>query len=96
MAAAFSLFITNNGAAVVMFPIVMTLARDLGVSPLPFVFTLMVAAGSNYISPVTYQTHLMVWGPGGYKFADFARLGAPLTLLLALVCTFVAPLAFPF
>ncbi len=92
----FAQFITNNGAAVLMFPIVIATARDLGVSPEPFVFTLMVAAGSTFLSPVAYQTNLMVYGAGGYRFFDYARLGIPLTIAIAATCVVVAPLAFPF
>ena len=65
-----SQLITNNGAAVLMFPITMTIAQDLGTGPLPFLFTLMVAAGSSFMSPIAYQTNLMVYGPGGYRFTD--------------------------
>ncbi len=96
LAAGFSQLITNNGAAVLVFPIVMATARQLNVNPEPFVLTLMVAAGSSFLSPVAYQTNLMVYGPGGYKFIDFVRLGAPLTLLIAVLSTFFAPLFFPF
>ena len=78
------------------FPIVMATARQLNVNPAPFVLTLMVAAGSSFLSPVAYQTNLMVYGPGGYKFIDFVRLGAPLTLLVAAISTIFAPLFFPF
>ncbi len=96
LASLFAQLITNNGSAVLMFPIVITTARDLGVDPRPFVFTLMVAAGSIFMSPVAYQTNLMVYGPGGYRFMDYVRLGLPLTLLVGAICTVVAPLAFPF
>ena len=96
LAAGFSQLITNNGAAVLMFPITMVTARDLGANPEPFVLVLMVAAGSSFMSPVAYQTNLMVYGPGGYRFMDYVRLGAPLTLLVAILSTFLAPLAFPF
>ena len=96
LAALFSQLITNNGAAVLMFPIIMATARDLGVSPLPFVFVLMVAAGSTFMSPVAYQTNLMVYGPGGYRFMDYVRMGAPVTLLVAVLSTVFAPLFFPF
>lgn len=92
----FAQLVTNNGAAVLMFPIVMVTTQDLGVSPEPFIFTLMVAAGSTFLSPVAYQTNLMVFGAGGYKFLDYARLGLPLTLALAVTCLIVAPWAFPF
>lgn len=94
--ALFSQLITNNGAAVLMFPIVVATGRDMGVSIEPLVFTMMVAAGASFISPVAYQTNLMVYGPGGYKFMDFVRIGTPLTLLTGVVCTIVAPIAFPF
>ncbi len=94
--AGFAQLITNNGAAVLMFPITMAAAKDLGVSPVPFVFCLMLAAGASFMSPVAYQTNLMVYGPGGYRFTDFVRLGAPLTLLVAIIASACAPLFFPF
>tara|TARA_Y100000590_G_scaffold294423_1_gene331761 strand:- start:78 stop:494 length:417 start_codon:yes stop_codon:yes gene_type:complete len=87
---------TNFGAAVIMFPIVIGAAHGLDVSPYPFVFTMMTAAGCNFITPITYQTNLMVHGPGGYHFTDFQRLGIPLTLLVALIAVIVAPIVFPF
>ncbi|MBT5365393.1 MAG: SLC13 family permease, partial [Phycisphaerae bacterium] len=87
---------TNFGAAVIMFPIVMGAAEGIGVSPYPFVFTMMAAAGCNFLTPISYQTNLMVYGPGGYKFMDFPRLGLPLTVLVAILATFIAPQVFPF
>jgi di/tricarboxylate transporter len=87
---------TNYGAAVIMFPIVLGAAEGIGVSPYPFVFTMMAAAGCNFITPVTYQTNLMIYGPGGYKFMDFPRLGLPLTILVAILATIIAPQVFPF
>jgi di/tricarboxylate transporter len=87
---------TNYGASVIMFPIVIGAAQGLDVSPYPFVFTMMAAAGCNFMTPVTYQTNLMVYGPGGYKFMDFPKLGLPLTLLVAILATLIAPQVFPF
>lgn len=87
---------TNFGAAVIMFPIVIGAAEGLGVSPYPFIFTMMAAAGCNFITPFTYQTNMMVYGPGGYEFYDFPRLGIPLTLLVAILATLISPIAFPF
>jgi di/tricarboxylate transporter len=87
---------TNYGAAVIMFPIVIGAAEGIGVSPYPFVFTMMAAAGCNFLTPVTYQTNLMVYGPGGYRFMDFPRLGIPLTLLVAVLACIIAPQVFPF
>jgi di/tricarboxylate transporter len=92
----FAQLITSNGAAVLMFPIAMATAQDLRVSPEPFAFCLMVAAGSTFLSPVAYQTNLMVYGAGGYRFLDYARLGLPLTIAIAVICTLLAPLAYPF
>ena len=55
----------------------------------------MVAVGSSFMSPVAYQTNLMVHGPGGYRFVDYVRLGTPLTILVAIVSSLIAPLFFP-
>jgi di/tricarboxylate transporter len=96
IAALFAQLVTNYGAAILMFPLTMVTARDLDVSPLPFLFVLMVGAGSTYISPFGYQTNLMVYGPGSYRFGDFVRMGIPLTIVTGIVCTLIAPLVFPF
>ena len=87
--------ITPYAASVLMFPIAMLAAEQLGVNPLAYVFTLMVA-GCNFSTPIGYQTNLMIYAPGGYRFLDFTRLGLPLTALVLLICTIVAPLVFPF
>ncbi len=88
--------ITNAAAAVLMFPIMTETARDLGVSPEPFVATLMAAVACSFLTPVGYQTNLLVLAPGGYRFGDFVRLGLPLTVIVAIVAVVVAPIAFPF
>ena len=88
--------ITNYAAATIMFSVAMSSAEILGVRPEPFVFALMAGAGCNFLTPLSYQTNLMVYGPGGYRFTDFARLGAPLLLLVATVATAVIPIFFPF
>ena len=92
----FSQLITNNGAAVLMFPICMEVAERFSIHPHAAVFTLMVAAGSTFLSPISYQTNLMVYGPGAYRFLDFARLGAPLTLLIGVTCAVLAPRIYGF
>ncbi len=84
--------ITNNAAAVLMFPVALSLAETLGVSFMPFVVTVMIAASASFATPIGYQTNLMVYGPGGYHFSDFIRLGVPLTLLVGLVTVAGAPL----
>jgi di/tricarboxylate transporter len=89
-----SQFITNYAAAALLFPIGMTVASSMQIDPAPIVFVLMLGVGGSFISPIGYQTNLMVYGPGGYRFLDYARLGGPLTVLLAVICAFVAPLVY--
>ena len=91
----FSQLITNKGAAVLMFPILMAIAEESGTSPEPLVLTLMAAAACSFMTPVGFVTNLMVLGPGGYRFTDYLRLGLPLTVLVALICAVVAPLVLP-
>jgi di/tricarboxylate transporter len=87
---------TNNAAAVIMFPIALTTANNLGVSLMPFVLTLMVAASTSFATPIGYQTNLMVYGVGGYRFSDYLRIGIPLTLLVGLTTILVVPLVWHF
>ena len=82
---------TNNAAAVIMFPIALTTANNLDVSILPFVITLMVAASSSFATPIGYQTNLMVFGVGGYRFSDYLKLGLPLTILVGITAVLVVP-----
>lgn len=96
LASFFAQMITNNGAAALMFPVAMATAQELNVNTAPFMFTLLLGCGLSFMTPIAYQTNLMVFGPGGYRFLDFARLGAPLTLLIALLAAWIVPLAFPF
>lgn len=79
--------ISNVATAVLMFPIATATANSLGADLVPFVITLMVAASASFATPVGYQTNLMVYGPGGYRFGDFVRAGLPLTVLVGLVVT---------
>lgn len=88
--------VTNNAAAVILFPIAMQTAGVLGVSYLPFVVAVMMGASAAFATPLGYQTHLMVYGPGGYRFGDFVRIGVPLDLVLAAVAMLVIPAVFPF
>jgi len=92
----FAQLITNNGAAVLIFPIAMQLAASAHLNPLPFVITIMIAAACNFATPIAYQTNLMVYGPGGYRFLDFTKIGIPLTLLIALITAILTPIFFPF
>lgn len=88
--------ITNNGAAALVFPIAMNTAARLEVSPLPFVFCVMIAASASFATPIGYQTNLMVLGPGGYRFSDYLRIGTWMNLLVGLVAVALAPVIWPF
>jgi di/tricarboxylate transporter len=88
--------ITNNAAAVLMFPIVLAAAESMGVSPVPFIIAVMMAASASFATPLGYQTNLMVAGPGRYRFIDFMRVGLPLNVLLGLVSVAVIPLVWTF
>ncbi len=87
---------TNNAAAVIMFPIVVATANSMSVSVLPFAVTVMIAASASFATPIGYQTNLMVYGVGGYRFMDFVRIGIPLTALTGLVTIFLVPLIWEF
>ncbi len=88
--------VTNNAAAVITFPVVMASAESLGVSPMPFVVAVMFAASASFLTPIGYQTNLMVHGPGGYRFSDFLRVGGWLNVLTAAVALPLIPLIWPF
>ncbi|MFI4897139.1 MAG: SLC13 family permease, partial [Phycisphaerales bacterium JB059] len=92
----FAQLVTNKAAAVLMFPITMAVAADMGVSPEPFVITLMLASACSFLSPVGFVTNLMVYGPGGYRFTDYIRLGLPLTIMVLILTLLIAPAVFPF
>ena len=88
--------VTNNAAAVITFPLVMAGAESLGVNPMPFVVAVMFAASASFLTPIGYQTNLMVHGPGGYRLADFLRLGGGLNLITAAVALTLIPVIWPF
>jgi di/tricarboxylate transporter len=87
---------TNNVAAVLVFPIALQAAQGMGVDPTPFVVALMIGASASFATPIGYQTNLMVFNVGGYRFSDFLRVGVPLTLIVAAVTVAVVPLVWPF
>ena len=78
-------FITNKAAVAIIFPISIATAHELGASPIPFVLVVSFAAAANFMTPIGYQTNLMVYGPGEYKFRDFLKIGTPLTLIYMIV-----------
>lgn len=88
--------LSNNATAVMMIPIVVTLARELGVDPWPFIMGVTLAASAAFALPMGYQTHMMVFGPGGYKFTDFLRMGIPLNIICWIVSCSLIPLIWPF
>jgi di/tricarboxylate transporter len=88
--------ITNAAAAAFMFPVALSLANSLGVSFMPFAMILMSAASCAFINPAAFQTNLMVQGPGGYTFGDFARVGVPLTIIVGAVVLSLAPFVYGF
>ncbi len=88
--------ITNNAAAVLIFPIALAAAESMGVSPWPYIACIMMAASASFATPIGYQTNLMVYGPGGYRFSDYARIGVVLNLTLGVVAVILAPLIWPF
>jgi di/tricarboxylate transporter len=88
--------ITNVASAAFMYPIAVVLAGNLGVDFMPFAVTLMVGASCSFISPMGYQTNLMVYGPGRYNFMDYVRVGVPLTVLVGIITVVLAPVVFPF
>ena len=88
--------ITNNAAAAFMFPIALSTAYQLNVNFMPFAITLMIANSCAFITPTGYQTNLMVWGPGGYAFTDFLKIGVPMTILVGVMTILLVPLVFPF
>ncbi len=88
--------LSNNTAAVLMFPIALATAGALGVDHMPFVVAMTIAASCGFATPLGYQTHMMVYGPGGYRFADFLRFGIPLDLVVATTTIAITPLVFPF
>ncbi len=92
----FTVVITNNAVVALMFPIGLAAAAAQGVDPRPFVVAVTVSASISLVTPLGYQTNLMVYGPGGYRFSDFFRVGFPLQLATAVVILAVVPVVWPF
>jgi di/tricarboxylate transporter len=87
--------VSNNAAAVLMFPVAVATALGLGADPRPFIIAVTLSASLSFLSPVGYQTNMMVYALGGYRFTDFARIGAPLTVLCLVLQLVMIPLVFP-
>jgi di/tricarboxylate transporter len=88
--------LSNNATAVMMVPIVVRLAAELGVDSRPFIMGVTVAASCAFALPMGYQTHMMVYGPGGYRFSDYLRFGIPLNVICVIIACPLIPLIWPF
>jgi di/tricarboxylate transporter len=88
--------LSNNATAVMMVPIVVRLAGEMGVDMWPFIMAVTVAASTAFALPMGYQTHMMVYGPGGYRFSDYLKMGIPLNVICVIIACPIIPLIWPF
>lgn len=87
--------ITNNAAAALIFPFGYAISQSLAVDVLPFAIAIMIGASASFATPIGYQTNLMVYGPGGYRFSDFLKIGIPLNLVFWIVAVIIIPWVYP-
>ncbi|MEM7719797.1 MAG: SLC13 family permease [Pseudomonadota bacterium] len=87
--------VSNNAVAVVVTPIAIGLAETLGVDPRPLVIAVMVAASAAFSTPIGYQTNMLVYGPGGYRFSDFLKVGVPLNISTGVISAILIPIIWP-
>lgn len=92
----FTEVITNNAAAALMFPIALSLAKQFGVDIVPFAIAIMFAASASFMTPIGYQTNLMVYGPGGYRTSDYLKIGAPMNIIIGIVTVTMIAWLWPF
>jgi len=88
--------LSNNATALMMVPIVVNLAASLDLNPKPFIIGICIAASTAFMLPMGYQTHMMVYGPGGYKFTDFLRIGLPMNIMSWILASAIIPLIWKF
>ncbi len=88
-------FLSNNATAILLTPIAIGLSSGLGVDPRPFVVAVMLASSNAFATPIGYQTNTFVYNAGGYKFADFVKIGLPLNIITWLAASFLIPFFFP-
>ncbi|SDY48622.1 SLC13 family permease [Citreimonas salinaria] len=88
--------VTNNAVAVIVTPVAIGLAVQLGLDPRPFVVAVMFAASASFATPIGYQTNTLVYGAGSYRFADFLKIGVPMNLIVGAISIAVIPVFFPF
>ncbi len=92
----FTEVITNNAGALLMFPIALSVSQQMGVNMMPFTIAIMMGASASFATPIGYQTNMMVYGPGGYRFADYLKIGVPMNVLMCLVASALIPFIWPF
>ena len=88
--------ITNNAAAAFAFPIALAVSQQMGLSPMPFMVAICIAASCSFSSPIGYQTNMIVQGIGGYSFRDFVRIGLPLNIIAFVISMIFIPIFWPF
>ena len=96
LAALASQVMPNPAVAVLLAPIALSTASDLGISPYPLMMAVAVSASAAFLSPVGHSANVLVMGPGGYRFADYTKVGIPLTLVVLAVVLLVLPIFWPF
>lgn len=96
VASLFTEVLANNAAAALVFPIAIATADNLDVNRMPFIIAIMIAASASFATPIGYQTNMMVYGPGGYHFFDYTRIGLPLNVLMGIITVVIAPFVWPF
>ncbi|MFD2174227.1 SLC13 family permease [Rhodobacter lacus] len=87
--------VSNNAVAVILTPIAIQMGHTLGLDPRPLVVAVMFSASASFATPIGYQTNTLVYGPGGYRFSDYLKVGVPLNMVLAVVGTLVIPMIWP-
>jgi len=96
LCATIGLFISNTATAVLMAPIAIAAAHQMGVSPYPFTMIIAIAASAAFMTPVSSPVNTLVMTPGNYRFGDFLRIGVPFTLLVMAISVFLVPVLYPF
>jgi di/tricarboxylate transporter len=96
LVASLTMVLNNPTVAVVMAPIAIDIAARVDASPRPFLMLTAIAASCAFLSPVSHKANILVWGPGGYRFLDYTKVGLPLIFLIGVVCVIMVPILFPF